>query len=158
MRLELAAGPIDAADVFLYHKTTHRAVYAAAQAGCREGDDVLLYNRLGEVTETTLGNIVVRRGKDLWTPPVTCGLLAGTYPRPTAWPKARSASTWSRWRCLRTVTNCTSSTPCGFGGRRGSSVRVTLDHLPQKGCELHHLSRRGGTRLLSLLLSRQATV
>ena len=79
VRLELAAGPVDAADPFLYHKTTHRAVYAAAQAGCRAGDDVLLYNQLGEVTETSLGNIVVRCGKDLWTPPVSCGLLAGTY-------------------------------------------------------------------------------
>ncbi len=79
VRLELAARPIDAADAFLYHKTTHRAVYAAAQAGCREGDDVLLYNQLGEVTETLRGNIVVRCGKDLWTPPVSCGLLPGTY-------------------------------------------------------------------------------
>jgi para-aminobenzoate synthetase/4-amino-4-deoxychorismate lyase len=79
VRLELAAGPIDAADVFLYHKTTHREVYAAAQSGCRAGDDVLLYNRLGEVTETLRGNVVVRCGTDLWTPPVSCGLLAGTY-------------------------------------------------------------------------------
>jgi para-aminobenzoate synthetase/4-amino-4-deoxychorismate lyase len=79
VRLELAAGPIDASDPFLYHKTTHREVYAAAEAGCREGDDVLLYNHLGEVTETTRGNIVVRYGGDLWTPPVACGLLAGTY-------------------------------------------------------------------------------
>ncbi|MGA2258324.1 MAG: chorismate-binding protein, partial [Thermoguttaceae bacterium] len=77
--LELAAQPIDAADPFLYHKTTHRKVYAAALAGCREGDDVLLYNRFGEVTETARGNLVVRRGQDLWTPPVSCGLLAGTY-------------------------------------------------------------------------------
>ncbi len=79
VRLELASGPIDAADPFLYHKTTHRAAYARAQAGCREGDDVLLYNQLGEVTETARGNIVVRSGNDLWTPPVSCGLLAGTY-------------------------------------------------------------------------------
>jgi para-aminobenzoate synthetase/4-amino-4-deoxychorismate lyase len=79
VRLELAAEPIDASDVFLYHKTTHRTVYAAALAACRGGGDVLLYNQLGEVTETTRGNIVVRRGNDLWTPPVSCGLLAGTY-------------------------------------------------------------------------------
>ena len=79
VRLELAAGPVDAAEVFLYHKTTHREVYAAAQADCREGDDVLLYNQLGEITETALGNLVVRCGNDLWTPPVSCGLLAGTY-------------------------------------------------------------------------------
>jgi para-aminobenzoate synthetase/4-amino-4-deoxychorismate lyase len=79
VKLELAAGPIDASDVFLYHKTTHRAVYAAAQAGCRAGDDVLLYNQQGEVTETLRGNVVVRCGDDLWTPPISCGLLAGTY-------------------------------------------------------------------------------
>ena len=79
VRLELAAEPIDATDVFLYHKTTHREVYAAVQAGCREGDDVLLYNQLGEVTETTRGNVVIRCGNDLWTPPVSCGLLGGTY-------------------------------------------------------------------------------
>jgi len=79
IRLELAAEPIDTADPFLYHKTTHREMYAAAMAGCRHGDDVLLFNRLGEVTETGRGNFVVRCGNDLWTPPVSCGLLAGTY-------------------------------------------------------------------------------
>jgi para-aminobenzoate synthetase/4-amino-4-deoxychorismate lyase len=79
IRLELAAAPIDVSDVFLYHKTTHRDVYAAAMAGCREGDDVLLYNQLGEVTETGRGNIVVRCDKEFWTPPVSCGLLAGAY-------------------------------------------------------------------------------
>jgi para-aminobenzoate synthetase / 4-amino-4-deoxychorismate lyase len=77
--LELAAGPIDPSDVFLYHKTTHRAVYAAALAGAREGDDVLLYNPKGEITETARGNIVVRFGDDFVTPPVSCGLLPGTY-------------------------------------------------------------------------------
>ncbi len=79
VRLELAARPIDAADVFLYHKTTRREVYSAAAAACREGDDVLLYNERGEVTETTRGNIVLRRGDELWTPPVSCGLLPGTF-------------------------------------------------------------------------------
>jgi para-aminobenzoate synthetase / 4-amino-4-deoxychorismate lyase len=79
VRLELAAHPIDPSDVFLYHKTTHRAAYATAQAGCRRGDDVLLYNPQGEVTETTRGNIVIRCGDDLWTPPVSCGLLPGAY-------------------------------------------------------------------------------
>ena len=79
VRLELAAHPVDAADVFLYHKTTQRQVYEAAQAGCVEGDDVLLYNAQGEVTETCRANIAVRCGPELWTPPVSCGLLPGTY-------------------------------------------------------------------------------
>ena len=79
VRLELAAHPVDAADVFLYHKTTQRHVYEAARAACEAGDDVLLFNRQGEVTETCRANIVVRCGDELWTPPISCGLLAGTY-------------------------------------------------------------------------------
>jgi para-aminobenzoate synthetase / 4-amino-4-deoxychorismate lyase len=79
VRLELAAHPVDATDVFLFHKTTHRKVYDDARAGCVEGDDVLLYNCQGEATETCRANIAVRIGEDLWTPPVSCGLLAGTY-------------------------------------------------------------------------------
>ena len=45
IRLELASHPVDASDVFLYHKTTHRQVYDAARMGCTESDDVLLYNQ-----------------------------------------------------------------------------------------------------------------
>ena len=62
------------------------------------------------------------------------GLLrpaGGDVSRPPAWPKARSASAWSRWKCFPSATSCSSSTPCGFGGRHGLSVRVTLDRLPQ---------------------------
>ena len=129
VRLELAAAPIDAVDVFLYHKTTHRAVYAAAEAGCHDGDDVLLYNQRGEVTETTRGNIVVRCGGDFWTPPVSCGLLPGAY-RAAFCPKARSASRRSHWLSCAAATNSSLSIPCGIGGRRGLWVRVTLDHLP----------------------------
>ena len=50
---------------------------------------------------------------------------------PNSWPKARSASAWSRWKCFPSATSCSSSIPCGFGGRHGLSVRATLDHLPQ---------------------------
>ncbi len=67
----------------------------------------------------------------------SCGrrrYLAACWPGPTApdcWPKARSASAWFRWKCFPSATNCSSSTPCGCGGRRGLSVRATLDQLPQ---------------------------
>ena len=77
--MELAAQPVDSADVFLFHKTTHRQVYEAARAGCTAGDDVLLYNQLGQVTETCRANIAMRIDGELWTPPVSCGLLAGTF-------------------------------------------------------------------------------
>jgi para-aminobenzoate synthetase / 4-amino-4-deoxychorismate lyase len=74
----LASGPIDRNDVFLYHKTTHRAVYEAAIRACPDNDDVLLFNEAGEITETTVANIAVETGGVLWTPPVRCGLLPGT--------------------------------------------------------------------------------
>ncbi|MGH2536547.1 MAG: aminodeoxychorismate synthase component I [Candidatus Promineifilaceae bacterium] len=84
LRLRLAARPVDSRDVFLYHKTTHRAVYDQAAGAPLPGDgspanDVLLWNERGEVTETTSANAVVRLAGRLWTPPVACGLLAGTF-------------------------------------------------------------------------------
>ncbi|MBM9535625.1 aminodeoxychorismate synthase component I [Desulfobulbus alkaliphilus] len=80
VRLVPAPCPIDDTDVFLYHKTTRREVYERMRAALPpEADDVLLYNRRGEITETTIANIVVTiDGRD-YTPPVHCGLLAGTH-------------------------------------------------------------------------------
>ena len=80
LRIGLAPAPIDRQDVFLYHKTTRRDVYEAARRSRPDCDDVLLWNERGEITETCLANVAVRlvgRGK-LVTPPVDCGLLAGT--------------------------------------------------------------------------------
>ena len=74
----LAPHPIDDQDVFLYHKTTRRKIYNRLRAGLAQGvDDVLLYNRRGEITETTVANIVVSIDGREYTPPVHCGLLAG---------------------------------------------------------------------------------
>ena len=42
---------------------------------------MLLWNERGEITETTTGNLVVKIGSELYTPPVTCGLLPGTFRR-----------------------------------------------------------------------------
>ncbi len=78
-RLELARRPIDPHNRFLYHKTTHREVYESARAEHPIADDVLLWNPDGELTETTVANIVVERSGELVTPPVRCGLLPGTY-------------------------------------------------------------------------------
>src|SRR6185295_17059552 len=75
----VAVSPVDSDDVFLYHKTTHRSVYENALGGCPGFRDVLLYNEAGEVTESTIANVAVESGGVLYTPPVRCGLLAGTY-------------------------------------------------------------------------------
>src|SRR5262249_15047766 len=76
-QLGIAAAPVDPSNVFLFHKTSHRVMYAEAmQPDC---DDVVLWTADGAVTETTLGNIVVEVGGKKVTPPVDAGLLAGTF-------------------------------------------------------------------------------
>ncbi|MFA4943353.1 MAG: aminodeoxychorismate synthase component I [Lentisphaeria bacterium] len=77
-RLALAREPVDASDVWLYHKTTRRETYEAARAGRPEVDDVILWNAAGEVTETTLANLAVKLAGVWVTPPVGSGLLPGT--------------------------------------------------------------------------------
>jgi len=42
-------------------------------------DDVLLFNENGELTEFTIGNLVAEIDGELFTPPISCGLLAGTF-------------------------------------------------------------------------------
>ena len=79
VRVAVAPEPIDEGDVFLYHKTTHRQLYERLRGACGAGvDDVLLYNRRGEVTETAIANVVATIDGVEVTPPVHCGLLAGT--------------------------------------------------------------------------------
>jgi len=76
-RVALANAPVDSRHPFLFHKTTERGVYREALAACPGFDDVLLYNERGEVTETTIANVVVDIDGVACTPPLTCGLLPG---------------------------------------------------------------------------------
>jgi para-aminobenzoate synthetase/4-amino-4-deoxychorismate lyase len=78
-RIDFASAPIDPGDPFVLHKTTHRVVYEAARASRTDVDDVLLWNGRGEVTESTIGNVVAEIDGVRYTPPVECGLLAGTF-------------------------------------------------------------------------------
>lgn len=78
LRVALAADPIDARNVFLYHKTTRRDVHERARASRPGADAVLLWNQDGEVTEGTEANLVAEIDGLKVTPPVECGLLAGT--------------------------------------------------------------------------------
>jgi para-aminobenzoate synthetase / 4-amino-4-deoxychorismate lyase len=81
VRVGLAAEPVSSHNPFLYHKTTHRQLYETARAARPDCDDVLLWNERGEVTESTLANLVVERDGRLVTPPVSSGLLAGVFRR-----------------------------------------------------------------------------
>lgn len=78
-RLAFAEGPVDPADRFLYHKTTHRELYDRARADRPDHDDVLLWNPAGEVTETTIANLVVCLDGRWVTPSLASGLLPGTF-------------------------------------------------------------------------------
>jgi para-aminobenzoate synthetase/4-amino-4-deoxychorismate lyase len=75
----LAKKPIHSGNVFLYHKTTQRQLYDSALKDFPEYDDILLYNEHDELTEFTVGNLVVEIGGRLLTPPRSCGLLPGTF-------------------------------------------------------------------------------
>ncbi len=79
----LARSPIHSANRFLYHKTTHREVYETHRREINprlaEAYDTLLWNERGYLTEFTTGNVVLELERGLWTPPVECGLLAGTF-------------------------------------------------------------------------------
>jgi para-aminobenzoate synthetase / 4-amino-4-deoxychorismate lyase len=77
--VRLAREPVSEGNRFLYHKTTRRVVYDNAMQSVTDCDDVLLWNSQGFVTETTIANVVVEIGGRRVTPPVSCGLLGGTY-------------------------------------------------------------------------------
>ena len=84
VRVRVAGSPVSTNDLWLYHKTTCREVYERALSSARAVgpcDDVVLWNEQGEATETTIGNLVVARGGRMLTPPVSAGLLAGTFRR-----------------------------------------------------------------------------
>jgi len=75
----LARKPVHSQDVFLYHKTTNRQVYDEAKSENADWDDVILWNERGEITESTVANVVLQFGEALVTPPIESGLLGGAY-------------------------------------------------------------------------------
>ncbi len=80
-RVRLAVGPHDVASPFAYHKTTVRDAYVDARNSGGDCDDVILWNSRREITESTIANVVVEVDGRKITPPVRCGLLAGTFRR-----------------------------------------------------------------------------
>jgi para-aminobenzoate synthetase/4-amino-4-deoxychorismate lyase len=78
-RVALATEAVDSSDRFLFHKTTNRDFYAAQLAARPDCDDIIFWNERGEVTESTIANIVVVLDGQLFTPPIASGVLAGTF-------------------------------------------------------------------------------
>ena len=77
--VSLANNPVDSEDVFLYHKTTKRDVYENACGEEPISNDVLLWNTEGNITETTIANVIIMIDNEFVTPPIQSGLLGGTY-------------------------------------------------------------------------------
>jgi para-aminobenzoate synthetase/4-amino-4-deoxychorismate lyase len=79
--VRLANKHIDRSNEFFYHKTTNRGIYDDHRVGSDNVYDVLLWNDDGEITEFTTGNIVIEIDNKKITPPISSGLLAGTFRR-----------------------------------------------------------------------------
>jgi para-aminobenzoate synthetase/4-amino-4-deoxychorismate lyase len=77
-RVALAATVVDRRDVRFYHKSTVRSFYDRASDSVGADAEALLCNSEGEITESVIANVVYRLNGQLYTPPVACGLLAGT--------------------------------------------------------------------------------
>lgn len=78
-KVRLAQQAIYKENIFHYHKTTHRLLYQEHQIDDPDYLDTLLFNNQNEVTEFTIGNIVVEINGVLYTPPISAGLLPGTF-------------------------------------------------------------------------------
>lgn len=79
LHVRLATRAINKTNPFFYHKTTNREIYEAFLTERPDADDVLLWNDELQITEFTIGNVVVEIDKKYYTPPVECGLLPGTF-------------------------------------------------------------------------------
>jgi para-aminobenzoate synthetase/4-amino-4-deoxychorismate lyase len=78
-RVALARDPVTAEDPALRVKTTRRELYERAKTARPGVDDVILWNERGEITESTIANVVAEIDNTWWTPPVSCGLLPGVF-------------------------------------------------------------------------------
>jgi para-aminobenzoate synthetase/4-amino-4-deoxychorismate lyase len=79
--VRLSSRQTDSSNHFLYHKTTNRSLYDAElhQARSEGFFDVIFSNERAEITEGAISNIFILKNAIYYTPPISCGLLPGTY-------------------------------------------------------------------------------
>jgi para-aminobenzoate synthetase/4-amino-4-deoxychorismate lyase len=75
--LAIDSEPIDDSNPRIYYKTTDRRAVNVRVARHPESDDVLMVNRLGRITESSIANVVFLIDGEWVTPPVLDGLLGG---------------------------------------------------------------------------------
>jgi len=80
-RVRISNRPTSSSDRFLFHKTTNRRIYDEEFAAARSAglDDALFVNERGELTEGAIHSVFVVKDGAWKTPPVSCGLLPGTF-------------------------------------------------------------------------------
>lgn len=78
-RIALAPEPVESSFPQLFHKLDRRALYDHMRASRTDVDEVVLFNEAGEITEGTYSNLLVRFGENVWTTPISCGLVPGVY-------------------------------------------------------------------------------
>ena len=80
-QIKIAPERTNSNDRFLFHKTTNRNFYEKYTARAKEDNlaDYIFLNERDEITEGAITNIFIERDGKLFTPSVTCGVLAGIY-------------------------------------------------------------------------------
>jgi para-aminobenzoate synthase len=58
---------------FTYFKTTHRPHLSLGE------QEIIYHNVVGELLETSIGNLVLKINGKLYTPPISLGILPGIY-------------------------------------------------------------------------------
>lgn len=72
-------GTVDSSNPFLYHKTTIR------EESPKDVFDEIRVNERGEITEGTYTNVGILKNGKYYTPPISSGLLVGTYRAKLGW-------------------------------------------------------------------------
>jgi para-aminobenzoate synthetase/4-amino-4-deoxychorismate lyase len=81
LRVAVDSVPVDPADWRLFHKTSMRRRYRRARLRHPDADDVLMINGAGEITESTIANVIIRLDGRWVTPPLASGCLPGVMRR-----------------------------------------------------------------------------
>ncbi len=71
--------PVASRDPLLFHKTTRRESYTSRLDMYPMCEEIILINERGEATECSIGNLVAKLDGLYVTPPISCGLLGGTF-------------------------------------------------------------------------------
>jgi para-aminobenzoate synthetase / 4-amino-4-deoxychorismate lyase len=81
VRIVFSEEKTEKTDIFLRHKTTRRELYDRKLASVRKKGyfEIIFTNSEGEVTEGAFSNIIIKRGETYLTPPISSGVLPGTY-------------------------------------------------------------------------------